>query len=107
MTDTKINLRNTPRFRTNDEFSSVTVHVQVLQDEALTPNQKILFSFILAGYQGSQKKLGSLVGIDQRTVGNNLVEMSELGYITVIRKGLYNMYRVEAPQYQHLVAEVL
>lgn len=105
MTELKVNARNTPKFATNDVFETVTVHIQTLQDKELTPNQKILFSFILAGYQGSQKTLGALTGIDKRTVGNNLQELSDSGYITIIRKGLYNMYRVEKEEYLHLISE--
>lgn len=92
-----------PKFAINDSFCSVTMHVKVLQDKNLTPSQKILFSFILSGFQGSQQTLANLVGMDKRTVGNMLLKMADMGYIKIIRKGLYNMYSVEKGEYQNLV----
>ncbi|MCU8498477.1 helix-turn-helix domain-containing protein [Vibrio vulnificus] len=95
--------RNKPRFQTNDSFESFTVHIEVLKDEALTPNQKLVLSLILAGFQGSQRKMGELLGINERTISNIIFELTDLDYILPIRKGLFNMYRVEAEAYQHLV----
>ncbi|KJR15254.1 hypothetical protein [Vibrio parahaemolyticus] len=91
-----------PKFKTNDKFQTLVVHIPVLQDKNLTPSQKILFSFILAGYQGSQKTLGKLADIDPRTVCKSLIALEDLGYIKPISKGLFNMYSVEKEEYLSL-----
>ena len=81
-----------PKFAVNDQFTNITTHVEVLQNQELTPNQKILISFLLAGFQGGQGQLALLAGIEKRTVGCALQELAEKGFIDTKRKGLFNMY---------------